>query len=158
MLSYLPAIFILGIALIIAFIFTKKRNPSLENQTKRNAAAKALSVAIILQCIHFTEEAFTGFNIRLGELVNIPGMPYSFFVIFNLLWIGIWMASVPGIRSGHSAAFFAAWFLAVTGVFNGFLHPLLSIMSGSYFPGTISSSFVAAACIWLWLKLNNASE
>ena len=158
MLSYLPSIIILGIALITAFNYTKKRYPHLESQSERNSAANVLSITVVLQCIHFIEETITGFNVRLGQLLNIPGMSFTFFVMFNVVWIGIWIVSIFGLRSGNAFAFFAAWFLSIAGVFNGLLHPLLSIISGSYFPGTISSPFVAAASIWLWKKLNNVTN
>jgi Protein of unknown function with HXXEE motif len=156
--SYIPSIFVLGIALIIAFMFTKKRNPSLENQAERNSAAKVLSFTIIVQCIHFIEEAMTGFNLKLGELLGIPAMSFGFFLIFNLVWIGIWIYSIFGLRSGNGFSFFAAWFLSIAGVLNGIIHPLLSLMAGKYFPGTISSSFVAIASIWLWHKLNTVTS
>lgn len=100
----------------------------------------------------------TGFNVKLGELFGIPAMSFSFFLIFNLIWIGIWIYSIFGLRSGNGFAFFAAWFLTIAGVLNGIIHPLLSQMAGKYFPGTISSSFVALASIWLWQKLNKVAQ
>ena len=37
----------------------------------------------------------------------------------------------------------AAWFLAIAGMFNGIAHPLLALASGGYFPGLVSSPFIA---------------
>ena len=37
-------------------------------------------------------------------------------------------------------------------------HPLLALAQGGYFPGLISSPFVAAACFWLWQRLRRATE
>ena len=85
-------------------------------------------------------------------------MPISLFVIFNLVWLGIWLASVPGLRSARKIAFFAAWFLAIAGMINGIAHPLLAIATGGYFPGLVSSPFVAVVCIVLWRRLRAATR
>ena len=110
-----------------------------------------------MQCIHFTEEALTGFHLKIGELFSIPSMPLSFFVLFNLIWISIWILSVFGLKSGDTLALFAAWFLSIAGMFNGVLHPLLSVASGSYFPGTVSAPLVGVASVVLWFKLKRAT-
>jgi hypothetical protein len=124
---------------------------------ERLAAARALAVATVVQGLHFAEEASTGFHERLGALLGLPGMSFSFFVVFNLAWLGIWVASVPGLRSARAAAFFAAWFLAIAGMFNGIAHPLLALAAGDYFPGLVSSPFIAGASAWLWLRLRAAT-
>lgn len=58
------------------------------------------------------------------------------------MWLGIWVLSVPGLRSARAFAFFAAWFLAIAGMVNGIVHPLLAIFVGVYFPGLVSSPFI----------------
>jgi hypothetical protein len=126
-------------------------------EAERLAAARALGLATVVQGIHFAEEASTGFPERLGEVLGLPGMSFSFFVVFNLAWLGIWFASIPGLRSARPAAFFAAWFLAIAGMANGVAHPLLAIAAREYFPGLLSSPFIAAASIWLWLRLRGAT-
>jgi hypothetical protein len=94
----------------------------------------------------------------LGDLLGLPGIPLSVFVVFNLMWLGIWVASVPGLRSARAAAFFAAWFLAIAGMFNGIAHPLLAIAAGGYFPGLVSSLFIGVVSVWLWLGLRRATR
>jgi len=111
-----------------------------------------------VQCVHFAEEAATGFHERLGALLGLPGMELSVFVVFNLVWIGIWVASVPGLRSARPAAFFAAWFLAIAGMINGIAHPLLALAAGGYFPGLVSSLLIGVASVWLWLRLRRATR
>ena len=120
-------------------------------------AARALAVAVGVQSIHFTEEAATGLHARLGPLFGLPAMPLSMFVAFNLTWIAIWVAAIPGVRSARAPALFAAWFLAIAGMVNGIAHPLLAVAAGGYFPGLISSPVIGSAGVWLWVRLRRAT-
>ncbi len=85
-------------------------------------------------------------------------MPFSVFLVFNLAWIAIWIASVPALRSARLGAFFAAWFLAIAGMFNGIAHPLLAVAAGGYFPGLFSSPFIGGVSVWLWRQLRGATR
>jgi len=158
LLSLLPSIFVLGLAALAALVLTLNRRSLPENMAERLAAAHALTIALLVQIVHFAEEAATGFHERLGPLLGLPGMSFSGFVVFNLIWIGIWIASVPGLRSARIPAFFAAWFLAIAGMFNGIAHPLLAITADGYFPGLVSSPFIGVASVWLWLRLRGATR
>ncbi len=154
----LPSIIVLGLAAFAALLLVLRRRSPPENVTERLAAARALALAVGVQSVHFAEEAATGLHERLGALLGLPGIPLSVFVAFNLMWLGIWVASVPGVRSARGAAFFAAWFLAIAGMFNGIAHPLLAIAAGGYFPGLLSSPFIGIASVWLWLRLRRATR
>ncbi len=156
--SVLPSMFILGLAAFAALFLVLIRRSPPENLPERLAAARALALAVGVQGVHFAEEAATGFHERLGALLGLPGMPLSYFVIFNLSWLGIWVASVPGLRSALAAAFFAAWFLAIAGMINGIAHPLLAIAAGGYCPGLVSSPFIGVVSVWLWLRLRRATR
>ena len=87
-----------------------------------------------------------------------PGMPLSVFVGFNVAWLAVWVASIPGLRSARGVAFFAAWFLAIAGMLNGIAHPLLAVASGGYVPGLVTSSFVGSASVRLWFRLGPATR
>ena len=158
MLSLLPSIVVLGLAALAALFLARRRPSPSENVAERRGAARALSLAVGVQGIHFAEETATGFHERLPALFGLPGMPLSLFVVFNLAWLAIWVASVPGLRSQRLGAFFAAWFLAIAGVFNGIAHPLLAVAAGGYFPGLVTSPFIAGASVWLWLRLREATR
>ena len=158
MLSVFPSIIVLGMAAIAALRFAIRYPSPPENVVARLAASNALAGATGLQCIHFVEEAVTGFNERFPAMVGFPSMSFSFFVVFNVMWIAIWIASVPGLRSSQLVAFFAAWFLAIAGTLNGIAHPLMAVAAGGYFPGLVSSPFVGLACLWLWSKLRAATQ
>jgi hypothetical protein len=158
MLNALPSMLVLGLAALAALLLALSRWSPPEDVMKRLAAARALALAVGVQSVHFVEEAATGFHEQLGTLLGLPGIPLSSFVGFNLLWLGIWVASVPGLRSARAAAFFAAWFLAIAGMFNGIAHPLLTLAAEGYFPGLVSSPFIGAASVWLWLRLRTATR
>jgi len=158
MLSLLPSLFVLGLAALAAVVLARTQPSRPENVAERSAAARALALAIAVQAIHFGEEATTDFPERLGALLGLPAMPMSFFVVFNLTWLFIWIISVPGIRTARAFAFFAAWFLAIAGMVNAIAHPLLAIASGGYFPGLVTSPLIGAAGVWLWFRLREATH
>lgn len=158
MLSIFPTLLVLGPAAIVAMALTANRWSPTESVGSLHAASRALIVALVVQCIHFGEEALTGFPERLGALLGLPAMPVSFFIIFNMAWLGIWVISVPALQSNRKFAFFAAWFLAIAGMFNAIAHPLLALASGGYFPGLVSSPFIGAAGVSLWRRLRTATH
>lgn len=155
--SLIPSLVALGTAALVAVALSLIRSLPAGNSAGSLAAARALQIAVIIQSLHFAEEALTGFHVKLGALFGLPAMSLSFFLVFNLCWIAIWVASIGGVRSGHRAAFFAAWFLAIAGIINGVAHPLLAIESASYFPGLVTSPAIAGASAWLWLMLLRAT-
>ena len=156
--SLLPSIFVLGLAALAALTLARIRRSPPESVAARNAAARALAVATAVQSSHFIEEAATGFHLRLGDLVGVPAMPFSFFIVFNLTWLGIWVTAVFGLRAARVVAFFAAWFLTIAGMVNGIAHPLLAIASDGYFPGLITSPVIGGVSVWLWLRLRQATR
>lgn len=156
--SLIPSALALGLAALAAVFLAARRRSPPGATAERSAAAGVLALAVVIQSAHFLEEALTGFPGRLGDLFGLPGMPLWFFVGFNVLWIGIWIASVRGIRSGRAVAFFAAWFLAIAGMINGIAHPLMAVAGGGYFPGLVSSPLIAGVCVWLWVRLLRATR
>ena len=149
---------ILGLAALAALYQTLTYRPLSAKIDNLKSAAVALAVAACIQAAHFTEEALTDFPGRLGALLEIPAMPMSFFVTFNLFWLGVWAVSIRRLPSARPWALFAAWFLAIAGLINGLAHPALAIASDAYFPGLITSPFIGAAGIWLSRRLKHASR
>lgn len=158
LLSLLPSIVVLGLAAIAAFVLARGHPSAPENVAQRLIASRALALALVAQAIHFAEEALTGFPERLGALLGLPAMPMSFFLVFNLAWLAIWVVSIPALRAAWTAAFFAAWFLAIAGMINAIAHPLLAVAARGYFPGLVSSPLIGAAAAWLWLRLRAATK
>jgi hypothetical protein len=157
MISLFPSIFVLGLAALVAVLLVQNRHSPTGKAAERMIAAKALLIATVVQGIHFGEEAATGFHESLPGLFGLPAISFPLFLVFNLVWLGIWLASIPGLRSARPFAFFAAWFLAIAGLINGFAHPLMAISAKEYFPGLVSSPFIFGASVWLWTRLRAAS-
>ena len=158
MLSVIPSLVVLGLVALAALRLSWRRTSPSGLATERIAASRTLAVATAVQTAHFAEELATGFHIRFPALLGLQPMSLSFFVAFNVAWIAVWLASVPVLRSGHRAAFFAAWFLALAAMLNGVAHPLMAVASGGYFPGLVSSPFIGVAGIALWRRLQRATS
>ena len=155
--SYLPSIVVLGLVALVALRIARSRASREDRAEKRVAASKALGLATAVQSVHFGEEWATEFHIRFPALFGLEPMSLPVFVLFNLAWIAIWIASIPMLRTVHTFGFFAAWFLALAGMINAVAHPLMAIVSGGYFPGLISSPLIGVAAFCLWRRLNEAT-
>ena len=157
MISLLPSIIVLGIVALVAIRLAVTRRLDSGTSAERHTVAILFAIATAIQAIHFIEEAATGFHERFPALLGLPPMPFSVFVAFNLVWIIIWIVSVPGVRIAHKGAFFAAWFLAIAGALNGIAHPLMAAATGGYFPGLYTSPVIGIAGILLWRRLHGAT-
>lgn len=156
--SVIPSVIVLGTVAIVAAGLARYRSSPVKATAERVAASTVLGIATAIQGAHFAEEWTTGFHVRFPALLGLDPMPLSFFVPFNLAWIAIWITSVPFLRRGSKAAFFAAWFLAIGGILNGVAHPMMAITSGGYFPGLITSPFIGIAGVFLWKRLQAATS
>lgn len=156
--SLLPSVLVLGLAAFAALLMVHGRGSPPDHARARIKASHVLGLCVVAQAVHFVEEAATGLPGHLAAMFGLPPIPDTVFVAFNVLWLGIWTAAIPGVRSGRSWAFFAAWFLAIAGVVNGLAHPLAAAAQGRYFPGLGTSVLVAAVGGWLWLRLRDATR
>ena len=84
MLYMLPTLFVLGPAAFAAGLLALNRRSPPESVAERSAAARALSIAVVVQAVHFAEEAATGFTEQLGATFGLPGIPFPVFLVFNL--------------------------------------------------------------------------
>ena len=158
MLSVLPSVVVLGLVAIVAIRLAQSRSSPIEAARERIAASWVLGIATAIQGVHFVEEWATDFRVRFPALLGLDPMPLSFFVTFNLGWIAIWIVSIPLLRIGRRAAFFAAWFLAIAGLLNSVAHPMMAVLSGGYFPGLMTSPLVGVAGVILWQRLHVATS
>ncbi len=90
--NFLPSILALGSAAIAALLLVISCRTPPEKVAERLDASRALAIGVGIQSVHFAEEAATGFHERLGALFDLPAMLFAGFVVFNLIWIGIWVA------------------------------------------------------------------
>lgn len=152
----LPGIVLGPAAAAAAYLALARWSPPARDGDRR-ASGRILLVAIACQGLHFVEETATGFPERVGEVLGVPGIPFGFFVAFNVAWLVVWIVSVPAVRSGRALGFFAAWFLAVAGMINGVAHPALAVVERGYFPGLASAPVVGGVCVLLWRALRRAT-
>ena len=155
MLSILPSLLILGLAAIVALLKAQRGLMVQKNDEMRNLV-RILTLTTALQTLHFLEELVTGFHERFPELFGLPTMPLTFFVVFNLMWIAIWLYAIKHLTSNQIFPRFAAWFLAIAGTLNGLAHPGFALMVGGYFPGLVTSPLIGLAAVLLWFHLHRA--
>lgn len=102
---------------------------------------------------HFAEEAATGFHRQFPAMLGLTEWPLEFFLIFNLIWMAIWLACLPAMRRSPRLAAFPIWFLAIASTANGVVHPLLALLVGGYFPGLWTSPLAGLAGLGLLRQL-----
>jgi hypothetical protein len=157
MYSVVPGLSILGVAALIALLLAFLRRPQPDQTRQRQAASRALAATVAIQAVHFTEELITGFPEKFPALFGLPPVSYTYFIVFNLTWLAIWVASIPGLRLGQRATYFATWFLGIAGIINGLGHPAAAIYVKGYFPGLLSSPLIGVAGVWLCMRLYTAT-
>ena len=135
----------LSAAVLIALSLTLLRKPTRSDPLSRRRLMQYAAVALVSQCIHFTEELATGFHEQYPLLLSLRPWSLTFFVTFNVAWIVIWSLSIIGLRADFRAAFFPIWFLGLGCLVNVFAHPYFSISAGGYFPGLWTSPIVGVA-------------
>jgi hypothetical protein len=90
-------------------------------------------------------------------LLGLPAWSPNFFVVFNLIWLSVWILSAIGLRKGYRLALFPVWFFAIGAIVNGIAHPMLAVVAQGYFPGLITSPVVGVLGVLLWLRLQAAT-
>ena len=110
-------------------------------------------IGLAAQSLHFMEEDVTGFAYRFPALLGLTPWPQNFFVVFNLIWLSVWILSAIGLQKGYRFALFPVWFFAIAAVANGIAHPLLAVIARGYFPGLITSPVIGFVGVLLGLRL-----
>lgn len=143
----------LSVAGMIALFLTLARGGVDASGTRMRGAVRIAVVAIIFQAAHFAEELATGFHQRFPALLGLTSWSLRFFVTFNLSWLVIWGLGAWGLAARSRAALFPLWFLGIACVANGIAHPSLSVRTGGYFPGLVTSPFVGVVGVLLLRRL-----
>jgi hypothetical protein len=147
--SFVPSIIALS-AMAAAALFVTIVRGGIHADSRALRSAVGLSIlGIVCQIGHFAEEAATGLNRRFPEFFGLDPVAMESFVTVNVVALAIWTLSVLALAGGSSAGLFPLWFLGVASLSNAFLHPALSVATGGYFPGLITSPIVGAAGFFL---------
>jgi hypothetical protein len=114
----------------------------------------AYAAAVLVQCGHLTEEYRTGFYRMFPPVLGSDPWSARQFLIFNFVWLGIFVLAGFGMARGWRPAFVVALFLALGGgIGNGLGHLMLVIRAGGYFPGADTAPLVFLAGSVLALQL-----
>jgi hypothetical protein len=148
----------LSAAALVAVLITLTRGLPASEPAALQGAARVAGLAVTAQSVHFVEELATGFHRRFPEQLGLAPWPLSFFVTFNVFWLVVWTLSCRGLVRGRQAALAALWFLGIAGLANGVAHVLLSLRTGGYFPGLVSSPFVFGLGLLLVRRLAAATR
>ncbi|GLQ46326.1 hypothetical protein GCM10007862_13770 [Dyella lipolytica] len=143
----------LSIAALISIVLTMLRHPRWTDTVSIERVSRVFLFGLAAQCLHFMEESLTHFPVRLPELLGLPPWPDDFFVVFNLLWLAVWILSSIGLRAGYRVAMFPIWFFTISCLVNLIAHPILSLAVGGYFPGLLTSPLVGLFGVWLVMRL-----
>ena len=96
-------------------------------------------LAIVVQCLHFTEEYLTGFQHQFPRLFG-DDWSDARFVAFNMLWLATFVLAALGVYRRIPLAYLIVFFLAlIGGLGNGISHLVLSATYRRYFPGLITA-------------------
>ena len=93
-------------------------------------------LAVLVQCAHVAEEYAMGFNRDFPRVFGADPWSGRQFLLFNLVWLAIFVIAGFGLTRRNGAAYVVAMFLAIGGgIGNGLAHLVLSARAGGYFPG-----------------------
>jgi hypothetical protein len=143
----------LAVAAIAAVLLTVLRVPLAARDDERRRTTTLLCLGLVFQSLHFAEEYATRFFDRFPPVLGISPWSATFFAVFNLCWIVIWICAAFGLQAGYRSAFFPVWFFAIAAIANGLAHPLLSLRVGGYFPGLLTSPFLGVVGVLLLSRL-----
>ena len=145
----------LWVALAAATLIVLARRP--QAAQLKHVVGPAL-IVLALQALHFSEELTTAFYQRFPERLGLAPWSVEFFVVFNLIWLALWLLAVWLARAGRAPAYAAImlWFLGIAAIGNGIAHPILAVLARGYFPGLITSPFLGLAGLFLVRALLSA--
>lgn len=143
--------------LLLALLLTLTRGRLEIGPAGPGAIARIAAVALLLQAAHFTEELATGFPRRFPELLGLAAWPTPLFVGGNVFWLGAWALAILRLEEPGYPTTFALWFLGIGGVANVVAHPLLSLLTGGYFPGLLTAPLVGVAGLALLRRLHRGT-
>jgi hypothetical protein len=143
---------------VVALLLTVLRGPVNSDLARREQAARLFLIGLAAQSLHFMEEFVTRFEDRFPVLFGLPAWSENFFVVFNLIWISVWILSAIGLQKGYGYALFPVWFFTIAAVANGLAHPVLALIAHGYFPGLVTSPILGVLGVLLGLRLQKLTR
>jgi len=115
-------------------------------------------LGIAIQGLHFYEEYLTGFQQKFPAFFGYEWSDRRF-VVFNLVWLSLFVLSAFGLLLKSRLAYLPAFFFALVGeIGNGIAHLALSVAQRRYFPGLFTAPVVLVVGLVLLSKLMKTTE
>ena len=143
----------LSVGAAVALLLTILRRLVDNDLTGRERTERLFLIGLAAHSLHFMEEFVTRFEDRFPALLGLPAWSPDFFVVFNLVWLCVWILSAIGLKRGYRSALFPVWFFAIAAIANGIAHPILAVVARGYFPGLITSPVLGVVGVLLWQRL-----
>jgi hypothetical protein len=90
---------------VVALLLTILRRPVDGDRVGRERTARLFLIGLAAQSMHFMEEFVTRFQERFPALLGLRAWSQSFFVVFNLIWLSVWILSAIGLRRGYRSLY-----------------------------------------------------
>jgi hypothetical protein len=142
--SELASLAFLSILLLVAFIVAGQGGRPL---LTAGEVIPPACLTLALQALHVIEEFATGFHRRAPAMLGFEPWSPVYFVAVNLAAIALWLLAFRALSLGRANRAWRTllWFLAIASVGNAFWHPLVSLATAAYFPGTVTAPFLGVA-------------
>jgi hypothetical protein len=115
-------------------------------------------LGIAIQGLHFYEEYLTGFQKKFPAFFGYEWSDRRF-VVFNLVWLSLFVLSAFGLLLKSRLAYLPAFFFALVGeIGNGIAHLALSVAQRRYFPGLFTAPVVLVVGLVLLSRLMKTTE
>jgi hypothetical protein len=135
----LPVIF-LNIGLVVSLIIWLSLNKSYPRKL-----SNLYLIGVLIQITHFLEEYYMGLYKELPSIFNENPWTGSQFIIFNIVWLIIFLLAAIGSFNNIKVSYLIVWFfILIGGIGNGIMHIALSLLKKEYFPGTVTAIFLFA--------------
>lgn len=125
-----------------AIVLTALRPRLRMDRAARRRFLLVVGLMIVGQALHFVEELLTQLYIVFPTSFGYPPAAQSAFIWANVTFLGIWAAALVAVREGLVIGLLPLWFLGYAEVLNLFLHPLLALRAGGYYPGVVTAPIV----------------
>jgi hypothetical protein len=107
-------------------------------------------IAIAVQTAHLTEEIWSRFYREFPPVLGAAPWSERQFVIFNLLWLALFVLTAVGVARQWRPAYVGTLFLGIGGgVGNGLGHLALTIRANGYFSGAYTAPIVLLVALLL---------
>jgi hypothetical protein len=107
---------------------------------------RLLIAAVLVQIVHLIEELWSGFYRAFPPVLGGEAWSERQFVLFNLVWLGLFLLAGFGVARRWRPAYVVTLFLAIGGgIGNGLGHLVLALRAQGYFPGAYTAPLAFAA-------------